>query len=103
MEKKRCVKMDAIMKNMLIYALRDVYREEKEKGISNWETGELILRLAAHEEKKLYMTEEEYRKIVEALNKLRDSYLSAGRYADGIDTVLLKILQSKYKRCALRG
>lgn len=102
MGKMRCVKMDAIMKNMLIHALRDVFREEKESGISSKETGELILRLAGYEETKLFLREDEYRKIVEALGKLRDRYISSGRYTDGIDTVLLKVMQSRYKRCASR-
>ena len=31
---------------MLVHALRDVFREEKEAGASTKETGDLILRLA---------------------------------------------------------
>lgn len=46
MEKRRCVKTDEITVNMLVHALRDVFREEKEAGASTKETGDLILRLA---------------------------------------------------------
>ena len=102
MEKMRCVKMDEIMKNMLIRALRDMFREEKDKGLSNRETGELILKLAACEDVKLYMSDDEYRKIVGALSNLRDTYINGGRYTDGIDTVLLKIMKSRYKKCTMR-
>ena len=102
MEKKRCVRMDTIMKNMLIHALRDVFREERQNGMSGKETGELILRLAGHEETKLFLSEAEYKKIIEALSRLRDGYIRNGRYTDGIDTILLKIMQSRYRRCASR-
>ena len=59
MEKRRCVKTDEITVNMLVHALRDVFREEKEAGASTKETGDLILRLAGHKDKKLYLTEGE--------------------------------------------
>lgn len=41
MEKRRCVKTDEITVNMLVHALRDVFREEKEAGASTKETGDL--------------------------------------------------------------
>lgn len=102
MEKRRCVKMDDITKNMLLYALRDVFREEKSNGCSTEETRALVVRVAELKSEKLFLTEAEYQKVIEALNKLRDTYLAAGRYADGIDTVFYKILKAKYKRCAVR-
>lgn len=42
MEKRRCVKTDEITVNMLVHALRDVFREEKEAGASTKETGDLM-------------------------------------------------------------
>lgn len=102
MEKQRCVKMDEIMKNMLLVALRDVFREEKAKGVSVEETRNLVLKLVDYQDTKLFLTNSEYKKVIEALNKLRDTYLAAGRYADGIDVVFYKILKAKYKRCAVR-
>ena len=98
MEKRRCVKTDEITVNMLVHALRDVFREEKEAGASTKETGDLILRLAGHKDKKLYLTEGEHKKAVQALNGLRDTYIENGRYTDGIDedNILGKLSDSRY-------
>lgn len=101
MEKQKCVKIDDVMKNMLLYALRDVFREEKKQGKSIEDTRALVQKLADHENTKLFLTDVEYHKAVEALNMLRSTYIEAGRYTDGIDIVLMKIIRSKYKRCVL--
>ena len=84
--------------HMLIHALREVFRQEKEQGLPVDTTRDLVLKLAEQEEGKLYLTEAEHTKSVEALNKLRDTYLKNGRYSDGIDSVLLKIMKSRYRR-----
>lgn len=97
MEKRRCIKTDEITINMLVHALRDVFRKERDAGESTKETGDLILRLACHKNEKLYLTEEEYKKAVFALNGLRDTYIENGRYTDGIDTVLLRIVNARYR------
>ena len=97
MTRMRYVKMDRIMNHMLIHALREVFRQEKEQGLPVDTTRDLVLKLAEQEEGKLYLTEAEHTKSVEALNKLRDTYLKNGRYSDGIDSVLLKIMKSRYR------
>lgn len=97
MEKRRCVKTDTIMINMLIHALRDVFREEKKKGISTKDTADFILRLADYQGRKLYLSDIEYQKAIQALNGLRDAYIRDGRYTDCIDRVLICILKAKYK------
>lgn len=102
MEKQRCVKMDEIMKNMLIHALRDLFRKEMENGHPIEDTKNLVLKLADYKDTKLFLTDVEYKKTVQALNMLRDTFINAGRYTDGIDIVLMKILRAKYKRCATR-
>lgn len=102
MEKQRCIKTDEITVNMLVHALRDVFRQENETGMPAEVTRNLILRLAYHEGKRLFLDEEEYKKAVQALNGLRDGFIQAGRYTDGIDIVLMRIMRSKYKRCAVR-
>ena len=71
---------------------------KKEQGLPVDTTRDLVLKLAEQEEGKLYLTEAEHTKSVEALNKLRDTYLKNGRYSDGIDSVLLKIMKSRYRR-----
>ncbi|SHK91083.1 hypothetical protein [Hespellia stercorisuis] len=101
-EKRRCVKMDEIMKNMLIHSLLEVFREEKAKDLPKEVSGNLILRIAEQKEMKLFLTDAEYQKVIEALNKLRDSFIHAGRYPDGIDSVMIKIIRAKYKRYAER-
>ena len=102
MEKKRYIRMDEVTRNMLIHALRDVFQEEKEQGRSFLVTGELILKIAGHTDKKLFLTEEEHKKAQQALNRLRDQYIANGRYADGIDTVYAKLMEAKYSRFAMR-
>lgn len=102
MVKQRCIKMDEITKNMLIHALRDVFRNEKEQGINTETTRELVLRLAYYEGSRLFLTDGEYRKCIQALNGLRTSFIEKGRYPDGIDTILMKFLCAKYKRCTAR-
>lgn len=102
MEKQRCIRADEITRNMLVHALREVFRQENEKGMPVEVTRNLILRLAYLEGKKLFLDEEEYKKAVQALNGLRDGFIQNGRYTDGIDIVLIKVMRSKYKRCAVR-
>ena len=79
MTRMRYVKMDRIMNHMLIHALREVFRQEKEQGLPVDTTRDLVLKLAEQEEGKLYLTEAEHSKSVEALNQLRDTYLKNGR------------------------
>lgn len=97
MEKRRCIKTDEITVNMLVHAMRDVFRKEKEAGASTEETGDFILRLAGHKEKKLYLSDGEYRMAVQALNGLRDTYIENGRYTDGIDAILMRVMKARYK------
>ena len=101
MTRMRYVKMDRIMNHMLIHALREVFRQEKKQGLPVDTTRALVLKLAEQEEGKLYLTE--HSKSVEALNQLRDTYLKNGRYSDGIDSVLLKIMKSRYRPYRGRG
>lgn len=82
---------------------REVFRQEKEQGLPVDTTRDLVLKLAEQEEGKLYLTEAEHSKSVEALNQLRDTYLKNGRYSDGIDSVLLKIMKSRYRPYRGRG
>lgn len=69
MTRMRYVKMDRIMNHMLIHALREVFRQEKEQGLPVDTTRDLVLKLAEQEEGKLYLTEAEHTKSVEALNQ----------------------------------
>lgn len=46
----------------------------------------------------IYLTPEERKLIIESLVSEKNALISAGKYTDGIDDVLLKILQSKKKK-----
>ena len=84
MTRMRYVKMDRIMNHMLIHALREVFLQEKKQGLPVDTTRDLVLKLAEQEQ-------------------LRDTYLKNGRYSDGIDSVLLKIMKSRYRPYRGRG
>ena len=45
-----------------------------------------------------YLTDEERSLIIESLISKKNSLISEGKYTDGIDDVLLKILHSKKKK-----
>ena len=46
----------------------------------------------------LYLTHEERNLIIESLIAKKNELISAGKYTDGVDDVLLKIMQSKQKK-----
>ena len=45
----------------------------------------------------IYQSEEQ-RELRNALNRLRDKYLAMGRYSDGIDSVILKVMKPNTSR-----
>ena len=89
MEKRRLFAMTEIEQNMLEKALLDLNREQ---------TASMRRRVRQAPRRKLYLNESEYDLAVRALNGLRDAYLTAGRYSDGIDAVILKLMKSRYRR-----
>ena len=89
MEKRRLFAMTEIEQNMLEKALLDLDREQ---------TASMRRRVRQAPRRKLYLNEAEYDLAVRALNRLRDAYLAAGRYSDGIDAVILKLMKSRYRR-----
>ena len=46
----------------------------------------------------IYLTHEERNLIIESLIEKKNELISAGKYTDGVDDVLLKIMQSKKKK-----
>lgn len=46
----------------------------------------------------LYLTHEERNLIIESLIAKKNELISAGKYTDGVDDVLSKIMQSKLKK-----
>ena len=52
--------------------------------------------------RRLYRSDEEFGRAVQALNRKRNAYLSAGRSSIGFDRILLKLLNSKYRHTPVR-
>lgn len=46
----------------------------------------------------LALTTEEWRLMIECLNKFRNRLISEGRYTDAVDEVLIKVANAKTKR-----
>ena len=46
----------------------------------------------------LALTTEEWRRMIESLNKLRNRLVSEGRYTDAVDEVLIKVANAKTKK-----
>ena len=46
----------------------------------------------------LYLNEDEYRKVLQALIALKNNLIEQGRYTDAVDDVLIKITKAKKKR-----
>ena len=90
MEKRRLFAMTEIEQNMLGKALADLAEEA--------ETSALQIQVRQAPKRKLYLDDAGHALALRALNRLRSSYLAAGRYSDGIDAVILKLLHSRYRR-----
>ena len=48
--------------------------------------------------KKIALTEAEWRCVIHALNKLRNSLIAEGRHTDVVDEVILKIINAPIRR-----
>lgn len=89
------LKVDNIMKNMFVAALKDEIQAQREHGAAESETEEMLAKVRAYDlkEKRLPITTGEQRQLRNALNRLRNKYLAMGRYSDGIDSVIIKVLK----------
>ena len=86
------LKTDNIMKNMFTVALKDELAAQSRMGTVHPETEAMLQKVRAYElsEKRLPIISEEQR--------LRDKYLAMGRYSDGIDSVILKVMKPNTSR-----
>lgn len=94
------LKTDNIMKNMFTVALKDELAAQSRRGTVHPETEAMLQKVRTYElsEKRLPITSEEQRELRNALNRLRDKYLAMGRYSDGIDSVILKVMKPHTSR-----
>ncbi|WP_379705117.1 hypothetical protein [Mediterraneibacter gnavus] len=93
------LKTDNIMKNMFTVALKDELAAQSQMGEVRPATEAMLQKVRDYElsEKRLPITTEE-RELRNALNRLRDKYLAMGRYSDGIDSVILKVMKPNTSR-----
>lgn len=89
------LKVDNIMRNMFVVALKDELETQGKQGAVNQKTEEMLQKVRAYDlnEKRFPITADEQRELRNALNRLRDKYLAMGRYSDGIDSVILKVMK----------
>ena len=94
------LKTDNIMKNMFTVALKDELADQSQMGKVRPATEAMLQKVRSYElsEKRLPITIEEQRELRNALNRLRDKYLAMGRYSDGIDSVILKVMKPNTSR-----
>ena len=49
------------------------------------------------------LNRQEWRLIIEALNRLRNKLIAAGRYTDAVDEILIKVAKAKPQKSMLCG
>jgi len=50
----------------------------------------------------LYLSDEEYRRVLQSLISLKNSLIAQGRYTDGVDDVLCKVLSAKIRKLNIK-
>ena len=50
----------------------------------------------------LYLSDEEYRRVIQSLICLKNSLIAQGRYTDGVDDVLCKVLSAKKRKLKIK-
>ena len=46
----------------------------------------------------IYLTDDEYNEVIQSLIRLKNSLIAQGRYTDGVDDVLCKVLSAKKRK-----
>ena len=100
LEKQRLFKMGMLERNFLVKALCDA---QKASGPEvSGEVQNLIDKTVNAPNGKLYLSDTEFQRAAQSLNGMRNAYLSAGRSSGGIDRVLAKLMNSKYRHAPSR-
>lgn len=100
MEKQRMFKMSQLEQDMLVKALCDTQNDVQPEQAE--EMRSLAAKTVCAPRRRLYLSDEEFGRAVQALNRKRNAYLSAGRSSVGFDRILLKLLNSKYRHTPVR-
>ncbi|MGM9597842.1 MAG: hypothetical protein ACI3XO_08525 [Eubacteriales bacterium] len=50
----------------------------------------------------LYLSDDEYRRVLQSLIRLKNSLTAQGKYTDGVDDVLCKVLSAKKRKFKIK-
>ena len=50
----------------------------------------------------IYLTDDEYNEVIQSLIRLKNSLIAQGRYTDGVDDVLCKVLSVKKRKLKIK-
>lgn len=50
----------------------------------------------------LYLSKDEYSEVLQSLIRLKNSLIAQGRYTDGVDDVLCKVLSTKKRKLKIK-
>ena len=50
----------------------------------------------------LYLSDDEYRRVLQSLIRLKNSLIAQGRYTDGVDDVLCKVMSAKKRKLKIK-
>ena len=50
----------------------------------------------------IYLNDDEYSRLIQSLIRLKNSLIAQGRYTDGVDDVLCKVLSAKKRKVKIK-
>lgn len=50
----------------------------------------------------IYLTDDEYNEVIQSLIRLKNSLIAQGRYTDGVDDVLCKVMLAKKRKLKIK-
>mgnify|MGYP000687891934 FL=1 len=50
----------------------------------------------------VYLNDDEYSRVIQSLIRLKNSLIAQGRYTDGVDDVLFKVLSAKKRKVKIK-
>ena len=50
----------------------------------------------------LYLSDDEYRRVLQSLIRLKNNLTAQGRYTDGVDDVLYKVMSAKKRKLKIK-
>ena len=50
----------------------------------------------------IYLNDDEYGRVIQSLIRLKNSLIAQGRYTDGVDNVLCKVMSAKNRKLTIK-